>query len=188
MAIVRNITGRWFKLSEQYPAPAFGDSGPKWEFIGVAKNKAQADEWKALNIRVKAAEVDGRIEYTAKFQKACLKRLKAGQDVQEKNKAPKVVNGSLKEIDPQTLANGSVVNIEIFQHPFEVKSDKPGGPTKKGISTILMSVQVVKHVVYVAKPREGFDMTETETVMPETVAESMDESSVVNDDDDDADF
>lgn len=161
MAIFKNVTMYWVKLDPKKPAPAFGDGGPKWEFQARTKDKAQAKEWKDNFINVKLVQDDdtGEVYNKASFRKATTK---ANGEAQL---PVKVVNGSLEEIDPNTVGNGSICNIRVFQYDYEVKSKQPGGPSKKGKATMLMQVQITKLVKYVPKPRDDdFEMTETEVV------------------------
>lgn len=168
----------WVKLSKDNPSPAFGDSGPKWEFQARTTNPKQRKEWVEAGLNVKAVndEESGTLLYwKTMFRKPTTKR--DGTD-----QAPvKVINGSLKEIDPSIIGNGSICNVRVFQHPYEVKSAKPGGPTKKGISSMLMAVQVTKLVKYVPREREDdFELTETEIVEPKDNQE-YDEETFVED-------
>lgn len=163
MAILKNVEMHWVKLDPKKPAPAFGDGGPKWEFQARAHTKEQRDEWKALNINVKPVEDEetGKVYYKTSFRKPITK--KDGEP-----QAPvTVVSASLEPLDPNTIGNGSLCNIRIFQYDYEVKSKQPGGPSKKGIATMLMSVQVTKLVKYVPKERDDdFEMAEMEVVEP----------------------
>ena len=50
----------------------------------------------------------------------------------------------------------TVANIRLYQ--YESKEDK------EKLISMLMSMQIVKHIVYKPKPREEFEMTETEEI------------------------
>ncbi len=84
-----------------------------------------------------------------------------------KAEAPKVVNGNLVGIDPNTIGNGSICNIRIFQYEYTFEGEK-------GIATVLMAVQIIKHIVYHRKPgtMEDFEETATETIDPEPMDDS----------------
>lgn len=166
MAILKNVEGRWFKLVKEKPAPAFGDSGPKWEFQAIARTKEQMQEWKDLGITVKPVEEDGKIVYKAKFQRATHKRPKDGATVGEENQPVEVVSGQMTPLDPAIIGNGSIVNIIIFQYDYEVKS-KDGKAGKKGKGTMLKKVQVRKLVRYVPQEGEDFDEEDYEEVEAE---------------------
>lgn len=161
MAILKNIRAYWVKLAADRPAPAFGDRGPRWEFQARTNNPAQKKEWEANNIKVTAVNDDdtGNLLYwKTTFSKATTK--KDGSPQQPVT----VADGGMTPLDPNTIGNESIVNIRIFQYPFEVKSDKPGGPSKKGTATMLMAVQVVKLMKYEKPAGETFDMVETEVI------------------------
>jgi hypothetical protein len=163
-AVLKNVEMYWVKLDPNKPAPAFGDGGPKWEFQARTTSKEQRDEWKALNIPVKLVEDEatGTVYYKTSFRRSVTKKDDTPQT------PVSVVNGALRALDPNTIGNGSICNIRIFQYPYEVKSKQPGGPSKSGISTMLTSVQVTKLIKYVPKPRENdFEATETEVIEPE---------------------
>jgi hypothetical protein len=64
-------------------------------------------------------------------------------------------------LDPNTVGNGSIANVRIFQYNYS-----QGG--KEGVANVLMALQVVKHVVREARAREDdFEDCETETIVPE---------------------
>jgi hypothetical protein len=186
MAILKNIEGRWFKLSPNRPAPAFGDSGPKWEFQAIARTKEQMQEWKDLGINVKPVEEDGKIVYKARFQRPTHKRPKDGKPA-EPNEPVEVVSGQLTPLDPQLIGNGSIVNIVIFQYDYEVKS-KDGRSSKKGKGTMLKKVQVKKLVRYEGTPEEDFEEEDFEEVEVAEKAESTATSGSGDASSEDADF
>ena len=171
MPIIKNIEGHWFKLDKTRPAAAFGDSGPKWEFQAVIRTKTQADELKALGFKLTPTEENGKVIYKISFRKPTHK--KNG----EPNLPVKVLDGKLNEIDPKTIGNGSVVNIEIFAYDYEVKS-QDGKSSKKGKAFMLMKVQVVKLKLFVPRQGESFDMVDTEVIQP---ADEQDNESMSGD-------
>jgi hypothetical protein len=71
-----------------------------------------------------------------------------------------LVDGKLQPLDPNSIGNGSIANLILFQHEYEYKG-------KKGMTSMLTRVQIIKHVVYVPKPMEEFEEAETETVLPQ---------------------
>ena len=165
MAILKNLEVYWVKLHPDYPAAAFGDSGPKWEMKIRTKSKEQKAEWEALNIKPKLKEDSTGTYYEATLRKPTTKKAKKGEEVGEPNNPVAVVGGDLSAIDPHSIGNGSIVNAQIFQYPFEMK-DKQGKVLKSGVSTMLMKVQVVKLKKYVPREGESFDMEEMEVIEP----------------------
>jgi hypothetical protein len=160
MPIIKDVEMWWVKLDPKRPAPAFGDSGPKWEFQ-ARLTKAQAAELKLLNIVAKPVintETDAVDYYKYSFNKKTHKSDGSDQG------PVRVVDGKLNLVDPNTIGNGSKANIRVFQYDYEVKA-KDGKGGKKGIATMLMEVQLTKLVKYVPKPRDDeFEETETEVV------------------------
>lgn len=166
MAIIKNLTVFWVKLSADKPEPAFGDGGEKWSLQVRVTDKAQLAEIKALNIKTTPVEEDGKIYHKFSLRKPVLK--KDGT----RNDPPACVNGKLQKIDPGTIGNGSVVHAQVFQFEFEVKAAN-GKASKKGISTYLKGIQVVKHKVYVPLPKDDdFGLEETETIEPDDIDET----------------
>ena len=77
--------------------------------------------------------------------------------------APEVKDGNLQPIDPDSIGNGSVANVRIYQYEYP----KPDGT--KGIASVLMGLQLTKHIVYTPKPRDDdFEQTTTERITPTT--------------------
>ena len=69
----------------------------------------------------------------------------------------KVVDGQLNDIDPNTMGNGSIGNVRIYQYDYDV-----GGNT--GIASMLMAVQVTKLIKYEPKPRDDdFELLDVPT-------------------------
>jgi len=155
MAILKDVELYFCRLDPKRPNDKYNKEQPTWEIQIRTKNKAQAAEWKKLNINVKTeTDENDKVYYKANIKKKSKKKEKDGSlsDVQPVT----VLNGSLETIDPNSIGNGSVGNIRIFQYPY--------GDDGK-IASMLMAVQVTKHVVYVPKPREDdFDMVDTEVV------------------------
>ena len=88
----------------------------------------------------------------------------------------KVLNGALEEIDPTSIGNGSIGNVRLFQYEYPKAS---GG---KGTASVLMGVQVTKHIIYKAKPRDDdFGMTDTETIQPMEEGDDESDSSTAED-------
>lgn len=146
--ILKNVELHWVKLDPKRPNTTFDKDG-KWEVQIRTRNKAQAKEWKDANLKVTPVEDDDGVYYRAMLKKSAKK--KDG----EPNAPVKVVNGSLEDINPNTIGNGSIANVRLFQYDYEV------GP-KKGIASMLMAVQVTTLNEYVPKPSDDeFEMTET---------------------------
>ena len=165
MPILQNVEIHYIHLDPKRPNATFNKANPTWEIQIRTRDKAQKKEWEAMGIRVKIEEPDD----APLFYKANLNKKSFTQQKSEANPNPEmadpvtVVDGKRNPIDPNTIGNGSIANIRVFQR------DHYSDPDKK--VCILMGVQVTKLVKYVPKPR-GFDdeFGETETVVVETEA------------------
>lgn len=164
MAILKNVEIHFAKLDPKRPSKKLSPKNPTWEIQMRTSNKKQKDEWNALNIKTKAVREDPTDEeskilyYRANLKK---KSLKVEKDGSTTPAAPvSVVNGKQEDLDPNSIGNGSVCNIRIFQHDYVFE----GVP---GIASVLMAVQVIKHVLYTPKAMEEFDDAETETIIPD---------------------
>lgn len=152
MAILKNVELFFAKLDPKRPNDRFDSENPTWEVQIRTKDKAQAKEWKDMDINVRPDENDDGIFYKASLKKKSKKR--DGSD----NNPVTLVNGALEPIDPNTLGNGSKANVRVYQYEYNV-----GG--KEGIATMLMAVQVTEHREYTPKPREDdFEMVETKVI------------------------
>jgi hypothetical protein len=150
--ILKNVELHWSKLAPKFPNKTFNEDGV-WETQIRTRDKKQAEEWKKANLKVTPDEDQDGVFYRTMLKKACKK--KDGTE----NVPVKVVNGSLEELDPMTIGNGSVANVRLFQYEYEVGQGKA---KKTGIASMLMAVQITKLEEYIPKPREDeFEMTET---------------------------
>jgi hypothetical protein len=86
------------------------------------------------------------------------------------------VNGNLVGIDPNTIGNGSICNIRIFDYPYRFK-DEEKGVMVEGIAIVLMAVQVIKHIVYHRKPGTKEDFEEATTEVIDNDAGELDDSA-----------
>jgi hypothetical protein len=151
--ILKNVELHWVKLNPNRPNKTFNTDGV-WEVQIRTRDKKQAQEWKEahLNVSTETDEND-KPYYKAMLKKQCKK--KDGSD----QLPVKVVNGSLEDINPDHIGNGSIANVRLFQYDYEVGVGKQ---KKKGIASMLMAVQVTTLNEYIPKAREDdFEMTDT---------------------------
>jgi len=156
MPIINNASIWFAKLDPKRPNNKFNKTNPTWECQIRTESKDVKKEWEAMHLPVKAIVPDeGPPYFRVNLRKKSIK-------VDKEPASPvRVVNGALEEIDPNTIGNGSVGNIRIFQYDYVKKDGTPG------VVSVLMGVQITKHLVYKAKPRgDEFESTETETVDP----------------------
>lgn len=155
MAILKNCEIHFTKLDPKRPNAKYNKKNPTWELQIRTRDKETRKSWEALNLGVKIIEPDddSPMYYRVNLRKKSIKADGTPAD------PVKVVNGSLMEIDPNTIGNGSVGHIRIFQYEYTNEDNK------KGIASVLMAIQLTKHIVYVPKPRDDdFEMEETETI------------------------
>lgn len=148
MAILKNVELWFAKLDPKRPNNRFDSANPTWEVQIRTRSKNQAKEWKDLNINVKPDEDDDGVFYKATLKKKSKKR--DGEPQAPVN----VVTGSLEELDPNTIGNGSKGNVRLFQYDYEIAG-------RKGKASMLMAVQVTELNEFRPKPREDdFEMTD----------------------------
>lgn len=164
MPFLTNVEIFFTKVDPKRPSKQLTPANPTWETQIRTTDKEVRKKWMAMNIKTKAVREDKDDEeskilyYSANLKKKSLK--KDGTP----NGPVEVINGKGEDLDPNSIGNGSVANLRIFQHDYVFE----GIP---GIATVLMGMQIIKHVVYVQQPMEEFGKCETETVMPTSDAE-----------------
>jgi hypothetical protein len=165
MAIIKNAEIWYLKCDEKRPNAKYNKKNPTWE-VEIRTNVLEEKKaWEALGLEPKAVtdeETGTRLYWRVKLRRKSIKvDTKTNPPTETPNPAPEVKNGALQPIDPNTVGNGSIANIRIFQYDFV---DDDG--QKKQVS-VLMEVQVIKHKVYKPKKREDeFTPTDTETIQP----------------------
>lgn len=157
MPILKNCEMWFCKLDPKRPNAKFNKKNPTWECQIRTTDKAVKKLWEEMQLPVKTIDPDeGPIYYRVNLKKKSIK------EDGEPSSPIKVVNGKLEEIDPNSIGNGSIGNIRLFQYEYPKKD----GTT--GLASVLMGVQVLKHIVYKPRPRsEDFDEAETETIVPD---------------------
>jgi hypothetical protein len=157
MAIFKDCELWFAKLDPKRPNSKFNKKQPTWEIQIRTTDKAKKKEWEAGNLSVKAIVPDeGEPYFRVNLRK---KSIKADGDAAG---PVNVVNGHLDAIDPNTIGNGSIGHVRVYQYEYEKET---GG---KGIANVLMGIQLTKHIVYKAKAHDDdFGMQETETIEPD---------------------
>lgn len=154
MAIIRDCEIWFAKLNPKRPNNKFNKKNPTWECQIRTTDKAIKKQWEEMQLPVKAIVPDeGAPYYRVNLRKKTIK------ESGEAASPVKVVNGGLEDIDPDSIGNGSIGHIRIFQYEYTKETGS------KGIASVLMGIQIIKHIVYKAKPRDDdFSMTDTETI------------------------
>jgi hypothetical protein len=157
MALISNVEVFFVKCDPNRPNAKFNKKNPTWEVQIRTTDKEVKKAWEAMKLGVKAVVPDEGVPYfRVNLRK---KSIKADS---EPAGPVEVVNGDMKPIDPNSVGNGSVANIRIFQYEYP----KDTGGT--GTASVLMGIQVVKHIVYTPKTRDDdFQQHDTETIHPD---------------------
>jgi len=178
MAILKNVKVNWVRLDPEHPVLNKMDPAKprkQWELQIETEDKAVRKEWLDLGLKVKTVREDPSddeskiLKYTANLRKMATKEDKPAPPVQ-------VVDAKGNDFDPNTIGNGSIANIRLFQSPYESDGVKK-------IRNTLMGMQMVKVLKYVSKPMENFDELDTETEVIEPV-ETTDSAVTASDDSD----
>lgn len=176
MALLKNCEIHYVKCDPKHPNASFNKKNPTWEAQIRTADPEQKKEWENLNLKPKllvgkeGAENEGEPILNAAGKKQWRVNLKKKSITKDGEKAShvKVVNGGMEDIDPNSVGNGSLANVRIYQYEF-VADGKPG------TASVLMAIQVRRHVVYVPKIRDDdFAEMDTETIMPEDGVDNED--------------
>lgn len=167
MALIKNAELYFAKLDPKRPSAKYNKENPTWELQIRTQDPEQKKQWEGLDLKPKlivyserdtehAGEpilVNGKKQWRVNLRKRSLDKDK------EPTNPVEVVDGNMEKVDPNTIGNGSIGNLRIYQYVY--------GDENK-VATVLMKVQLVKHIVYVRKPSDDdFEMLETETILPE---------------------
>jgi hypothetical protein len=157
MAILKNCEIWFIKVDPARPNAKFDKANPTWEVQIRTTSKEVKKQWEALGLPVKTMDPDeGPIYYRVNLKKRQFKEDGTPSSFVE------VIDGAKQPVDPNTIGNGSVAHIRIFQYDYT--TDKG----TKGVASILMGMQLIKHIKYVPRPREDeFGEEKTETVDPD---------------------
>jgi hypothetical protein len=160
MAVLKDVELWFARLDPKNPNSLFDKDNPTWEVQIRTKDKNQMQDWKSLNLKPKL-EQD---ENNGTYWKVNLKRKSKKKDGTPLSPV-KVVDGALEDVDPNTIGNGSIGDVRIFQYDYEVGVGKV---KKSGVASMLAAIQLSKHIVYIRqKSEDDFSMRDTEVVMPD---------------------
>lgn len=161
MAIIKNVEIWFTKVDPARPSTKLDPKKPTWETQMRTKSKEVRKQWLEMNLRVKTVREDKEDEDSPIAYYQCNLKKKAVKADGSKAAPVSVVNGRGQDIaDVNSIGNGSIANIRVFQHDYTFEG-------VKGIATVLMGLQLTRHVVYVPTAMEEFDDAgDTETVDP----------------------
>lgn len=157
--IIKNAELYFAKLDPARPSAKFNKKNPTWELQIRTTDKEVKADWMALGLNVKPVVPDvGEPYFRVNLRKKSIK------EDGEKASPVDVVNSSLEPVDPRSIGNGSIGNVRVFQYEYQKET---GG---KGMASVLMGVQLRKHLVYIPKARDDDfeDCGETETYVPDS--------------------
>lgn len=141
--IIRNCNFYWAKLDK--PVNPFG-SGDAWELQIRTEDAMVAEQWQMeQHLNVKTKEEDGKMFYYTN-----LKRWAQSPDG-KKYEPVKVVDGAKEPVDPSIIGNGSKGAVKVYQYEWSKGA-------RKGISTIMVAVQVTDLKEYKPEPTVDFDV------------------------------
>jgi hypothetical protein len=172
MAIINSVELHHIRLDPAHPNSTFNKVNPTWEIQIRTDSLQQKEDWVALKLKPKllvgkeGAPNEGEAILNERGNRQWRVNLRK-KSMKDGVKAPPVIvqNGAMEPVDPNTLGNGSIANIRVFQYDY-LDADK-----NSKTANILMAVQVVKHILYIPAPREEFGSVTTEVVQPAPKAE-----------------
>lgn len=161
----------WFaKVDPKRPNAKFNKKNPSWELQLRTSSKEQKKEWEEMKLSVKPIIPDDAPPYwRVNLKKKSIKADGAASSF------VKVQDKKLNDMDPNSIGNGSVGNVRIFQYEFTKEAANGGGV---GIATVLMGIQVTKHIKYTPKMRDDdFEEEEGDTEVFEPSGEPEGDST-----------
>ena len=170
MALLKNCEIHYVRCNPKRPNGSLNPKNPTWECQIRTSNLEQKKEWEALGMKPKlmvgkeGSENEGEPILTAAGKKQWRVNLKKKSITKDGEKAscPAVVNGGLEPLDPDSIGNGSIAHVRIYQYTFK---DKTGADSKVAV---LMGLQVKKHIYFTPVSHDDdFEPEETETIMPD---------------------
>jgi hypothetical protein len=153
MSLIKNVELYYPKLNPKRPNAKFNAENPTWEVQIRTTSKEQKAEWEAMDLVVKAVVPDEGVPY----YRVNLKK-KSIKETGEKSVPVNVVDGKLNPINPDSIGNGSIGNIRIFQYEYTTMN-------RKNIASVLMGIQITKLMAYNWTDRDDeFEETDMEVI------------------------
>lgn len=165
MALLSNVEISFVRCDPKFPNAKMDKKNPKWECRISTTDPAQREEWLAKGVKAKlVVEKEGSpnegepILKDGKRQWSTVLSKRSKKSSGEAQSPVEVVDGNKEPVDPNTIANGSIANLRLYQYDYE-KAD--GTPAK---ANVLMGIQLVRHIVRKVTPREEFGVVDTEVI------------------------
>lgn len=169
MAQLKNCEVHYVKCNPERPNAQMDKESPTWEVQLRTTNPEQKKEWETTGLRVKlivgkeGEPNEGEAILTEKGEKQWKANVKKRSKKKDGSASDPVavINGALTPIDPDTIGNGSIANIRVFQRDYTAANGD------KKVACVLMGIQVTRHLVYKARDRnDDFEASDTDTIMP----------------------
>lgn len=169
----------YIKCDPKFPNRKFNKENPTWDVQIRTTDINQKREWDMKGIRTKLMvhsegdlegtpilTDDGKKQWKATLRKKTIKKDGSKADPVE------VVDAKLRPIDPNTIGNGSIGDVLVYQYDIP----KPTDGNK--VANILIGIQVKKHIIYHPKSiGESFGELDEPTVKIKIESEEHDEDS-----------
>ena len=183
MPLITHAPIYFARLDPARPNERYDKENPKWEVQMRTSDYAQVEELRDLGIKMRmivhkegapqegepVLNDAGEKQWRFNFKKGSIKGPKQGGGPAD---PPTVVDGDLNPIDPTTIGNGTIANLDVFQYGY--------GEGKT--ACVLMGVQITKLMYYKQKV-QGFAKADQEpTEYAEGQAPGYDEHESPKDD------
>jgi len=114
MAILRDCELWHCRLDPERPNAKYNKENPTWEAQIRTTVKEQKDEWVAEGLKVKVAmDKEDETKFLYWYVNLRKKSIKSDGDA---GGPVKVIDGELKEVNPNSIGNGSRGNVRLFQY------------------------------------------------------------------------
>lgn len=195
MAIIEKVELWWVQCDPAKPNPRLDKENPSWEVQIRTARPEQKAEWetaglkcKVLQYGAKAKDADGNslegeniLDANGKKQwyhslkkRSMYKDLTTGQ--KKPANPPQIVDGGMKPMDPNSIGNGSIGNVNFSTRKYQ----KPDG--SPGIASTLLGLQITKLLVYTPAPAFGvtnMEIIDNSASVEEDAGEGFQQTSTV---------
>lgn len=149
---LKNVKLSWVKLDANNPDLGFDKQTPQYSVQVATDSKDDANAYTKAGIKFKPEEEDGKIVYKARLKKKIWKNADGKNDTP----APFVVDKNLEPVtNVASIGNGTVANVQVRFKPYDFQGNK-------GISVILVGLQVVDLVEYKSGNEMEFSAIDTD--------------------------
>jgi hypothetical protein len=155
MPIIQNCEIWFLRANPKRPNARFNKTNPTWECQVRTRDKSVKKKWDELHLNPKSIIPE---DETPPYYQINLRKKSIKKDGTPASPVA-VFSGNLTPIDPDTVGNGSIAHVRVFQYEY------PKADGSKGTATVMMGLQIIRHIHFKQKPRnDEFEMTETEDV------------------------